>query len=175
MEPEKASALDPLTKVALESLKDIAVPEPVSWFPQTFGWAVVGLLVSAVIVFFLWRWLQTYRANAYRRQALIELGDIERRIRDPETRHDAIDDLAELLKRVALVAWRREDVASLSGAAWVDFLEKQCDQDEMRSLRTLLDSFEYSNDSGLSGISETISGNFISSAKAWIRRHHVSA
>lgn len=176
MEPDKAAApLDPLTKVALEELKDISVPAPVSWMPQTWGWALAAfLLLCLVVAFSLWA-LRRYRANAYRRQALVELRAIELRIRDPKTRHDAITDLAALLKRVALVAWRREDVAALSGAAWVDFLEKHSGPGDVRSLQTLLDAYEYSNDLSLGGMPDTICDTFVSSARAWIGRHHVSA
>ncbi len=36
---------------ALSGLADIAVPDPVSWFPHTWGWGVVGtLLLVAVLI-----------------------------------------------------------------------------------------------------------------------------
>ncbi|KQV38612.1 DUF4381 domain-containing protein [Rhizobium sp. Root1204] len=175
MEPDKVAPLDPLTKLALKQLKDISVPEPVSWMPQTWGWGVVAFLLLCLIVFLSLQALRRYRANAYRRQALAELRAIELRIREPQTRHDAVDELAELLKRVALAAWRREDVAALSGAAWVDFLEKHSEAGTAQSLRTLLDAYEYRHDPGSGGMPDTVFDDYISSARSWIGRHHVSA
>jgi len=175
MEPDKVPPLDPLTRVALESLKDIAVPEPVSWMPQTWGWALAAVLLLVVILLLVLRALRRYRANAYRRQALVELNGIEPRILDPQTRNDAVGDLAELLKRVALVAWKREEVATLSGAAWIDFLKRHCKVGDISALQPLLDSDEYRTDSDLNGIPDTLCKTFVSSARVWIRRHHVSA
>lgn len=89
-------------------------PEPVSMMPQTVGWAIVGAVLALVLGWLGWRWLRDYRANAYRRAALLELsqaGD------DPAT-------IAEILRRTALVAYDRTTVASLSGAAWIAFLER---------------------------------------------------
>ncbi|WP_426233202.1 DUF4381 domain-containing protein [Pararhizobium sp. DWP3-4] len=175
MEPDTVPPLDPLTKVALESLKDIALPEPVSWMPQTWGWGLVAVFLLVVAVLLALRALRRYRANAYRRQALVELNGIEPRVLDPQTRHDAIGELAELLKRVALVAWKREEVATLSGAAWIDFLKRHCEAGDISALQPLLDSEEYRNGSGLSGIPDTLCKTVVSSARLWIRRHHVSA
>jgi hypothetical protein len=175
MEPGKTAPLDPLTKLALEQLKDIAVPAPVSWMPQTWGWGVVAFLLLCLIAAFSFWALRRYQANAYRRQALVELRAIERRIQAPETRRQAIDDLSELLKRVALAAWRREDVAALSGADWVYFLEKHAEAGTVRSLKPLLETYEYSNHPGLGGVPDTVFDDFISSARSWIGRHHVSA
>ena len=166
MEPDKVPPLDPLTRVALESLKDIAVPQPVSWMPQTWGWALAAALLLVVFMLLALRALRGYRANAYRRQALVELNGIERRVLDPQTRHDAVGDLAELLKRVALVAWKREEVATLSGAAWIDFLKRHCKAGDVSALQPLLDGDEYCNGSGLSGIPDTLCKTFVSSARA---------
>ena len=53
-----------------------------------------------------------YRRNAYRREALRQL--------------DAVDPggISTVLKRTALAAWPREQVAALTGAAWLAFLDR---------------------------------------------------
>ncbi len=172
MEPDKAAPLDPLTKVALESLKDIAVPQPVSWMLQTWGWALVAALVALAIVAILNNRLRLYRANAYRREALGLLDGVEEKLADPARRDQALRDLAEMLKRTALAGWGRADVAALSGAAWVAFLEKHGDGRDGHALGALLDDCEYRN--GSSAVTLT-SDDVVSAARSWIRRHHVSA
>ena len=73
------------------------------------GWCVLVLL----LLWLGWRFWKRWQANAYRREALRELGEIE----------TAPERLPELLKRVALVAYPRAEVAELSGDAWLGFLD----------------------------------------------------
>ncbi len=166
------AAPDPLTEAALRSLKDIAIPEPVSWMPQTWGWALLAilLLTAAVAAFLLW--LRRYRANAYRREALELLDAIEQDLQSPATRDRAIRQLTEVLKRAALAGWGRKEVASLSGAAWVGFLEDHGGGGAGRALSTLLDDVEYQSNGHVEALAAT---GLVSSARTWIRRHHVSA
>jgi hypothetical protein len=68
------------------------------------------LLGLAVVVAALRGW-RHWRANAYRRAALRALRDA-----------DSVASVAEILKRAALMATSRTQVASLSGSAWVQWL-----------------------------------------------------
>ncbi|MCV9965225.1 DUF4381 domain-containing protein [Pararhizobium sp. BT-229] len=165
------TAPDPLTETALRSLKDIAVPQPVSWMPQTWGWALLAilLLAAATAVFILW--LRRYRANAYRREALGLLDGIEQDLQNPATREQAIHQLAEVLKRAALAGCGRTEVASLSGAAWVRFLDDHGGSDAGHALNALLDDVEYQGGAHVDAVAATL----VPAARIWIRRHHVSA
>ncbi len=95
----------------LANLRDIATPPPVSWWPPAPGWwfllTVLGLVAVLVAVHGWRRW----RADAYRRAALRELRGAEN-----------VASIAELLKRAALAACPRTQVASLTGSAWVKWL-----------------------------------------------------
>lgn len=96
----------------LDKLHDFYQPPPPAWTPQTAGWyvvfAIAGLLVLWMAIHFARKWF----ANRYRREALRELALLPS------------DQFSTLLKRTALAAWPREQVASLSGAAWLEFLNK---------------------------------------------------
>lgn len=96
----------------LDQLHDFYQPPPPAWTPQTTGWyvlfGIIGLLLLWMIVHATRRWL----ANRYRREALRELVNLPP------------DQFSALLKRVALTAWPRERVASLSGDAWLKFLSE---------------------------------------------------
>ena len=96
----------------LDKLHDFYQPPPPAWTPQTIGWyvvfAIAGLLVVWMIVHNIRRWF----TNRYRREALRELVALPP------------DQFSALLKRVALTAWPRERVASLSGDAWLKFLSE---------------------------------------------------
>ena len=96
---------------SLDNLREIILPPPVPWWPLAAGWWVLlGLLtlLGTVAAFRAWR---TWRAAAYRRAALRELA----------TAANA-SAIAEILKRTALVAYPRTEVASLAGSAWLAWL-----------------------------------------------------
>ncbi|MBY2922305.1 DUF4381 domain-containing protein [Rhizobium leguminosarum] len=173
MEPE--AKLDPMTEMALRSLHDIVVPAPVSWWPQTWGWALVAALLAFTALLVVLRWIRLYRANAYRREALALLEGISSKLRHPATRPDAIRDLAEILKRTALGAWPREEVASLSGDGWVRFLDAHDEDGTGDTLERLLDDFEYHGAEIVADLPSNVCGDLVIAARKWIEQHHVSA
>ena len=97
----------------LDLLEPVPEPAPVSLWPQTLGWIWLGIIVVAVAVFLVRRWLRTHRANAYRRAALEEIATLDD---DPAA-------LAVVLRRTALAAYPRASVAGLHGEAWLGFLD----------------------------------------------------
>jgi hypothetical protein len=170
-----ASLPDPQTEAALRSLKDIVIPAPVSWFPQSWGWIALAVILAAVLLAMLVRRVLRYRADRYRRDALLELRALEPGFRDPATRAHAVQALAELLKRTALAAWPRPDIASLSGAAWIAFLKKQDDNGVGEALATMLADLEYQDAAGLRSVPADFAADVVAGARQWIERHHVSA
>ncbi|QIG47111.1 DUF4381 domain-containing protein [Nordella sp. HKS 07] len=173
---QTAPGPDPLTRLALEKLNDIVLPEPISWMPQTWGWLALAFLLLLLIAWTLLRRHRRYVANRYRREALAELARLETTLSGDHGRAEAVAGIAELLKRVALRAWPRTATASLSGKAWVDFL-KQNDGGELSAppASRLLDDLEYHAPGDLSAIAESDARRFAAAARRWIERHHVSA
>lgn len=102
----------------LELMHPIVEPEPVSWLPATVGWWVLLCWLLAVTVLGLARWLVRRRRNRYRRESLKSLGAI-----DP-TAAGAAAEVAAIVKRTALAAYPREEVAALTGTDWSDFLAR---------------------------------------------------
>lgn len=97
-------------RAPLEQLHDFYQPPPPSWRPQTVGsyvtLSILAILLIALLAFLWHRW----RTNRYRREALHELANTD-------VRH-----ISELLKRTALSAWPRAEVAALTGPTWLTFL-----------------------------------------------------
>ena len=107
----------------LAGLHEIVPPAPVSWLPQTIGWyAALALLVglAAWVGYCVWR---RRRTNRYRVLALARLDEIERLLATSD-RAAALAELPELVKRTALEAYPRAQVASLSGGEWLSFLDR---------------------------------------------------
>lgn len=175
MEPA-AQTPDPVTSLALRQLADITQPPPVSWMPQTWGWAVLALILAALALFALLRWRRHWLANRYRRDALAELALIESDLGDPAARVEALAAMPELLKRVALAAWRRPAVARLSGGEWLAFLRAHGAAGAFDGpAGRLLDDLEYRPAKTRDGISEDEARLFAASARRWIEGHVVSA
>jgi hypothetical protein len=170
MEPK--IQLDPMTETALRSLHDIAVPPPVSWLPQTWGWAALAVLLGIAVLAALLVWLRRYRRNAYRREALRLLDGIEADIRSPASREKGVHELSELLKRTALAAWPRSDVAALTGQAW---LQRMDNRGADKALARLLDDLEYHDSAAIAALPPDSANELILNSRRWIRRHHVSA
>ena len=106
-------------------LVDIPLPPPVSLWPQTWESRVAAtVLVVGLIVAAAWlvRW---WHINRYRRAALSELARIEETL-DDAAPADLAAALASLIRRTALAAFPREQVASLAGSSWLSFLDRTC-------------------------------------------------
>ncbi len=98
----------------LDRLEPLAEPAPISLWPQTEAWAWVGLAVLLGLIWLARRGMVRRRARAYRRMALAEIAAARS---SPAT-------IAEILRRTALVAYPRSEVAGLYGDDWLAFLDK---------------------------------------------------
>ncbi|WP_146345299.1 DUF4381 domain-containing protein [Falsiphaeobacter marinintestinus] len=98
----------------LELLEEVPVPAPVSMVPQTPGWIVLGIVLLTISIVVYRRVRNHRRAEAYRKAALAELG---------QTADDPAR-IADVLRRTALAAFPREQVAGLYGQDWLTFLDQ---------------------------------------------------
>ncbi|MEX1042300.1 MAG: DUF4381 domain-containing protein [Pirellulaceae bacterium] len=100
---------------SLDRLHDIVMPEPVAWWPPAAGWyVVIAAIVCGLGILGYHLWI-TWRSNAYRREALRELA----------TAGDARE-IAEILRRVALVIAPRDVIAMQTGERWPHWLASRC-------------------------------------------------
>lgn len=136
----------------LSNLRDIVVPPEVAFWPPAPGWWVLmagGIAVAAILAGMA---VAQYRRNAYRRAALAALDSA------------GPGDISTILKRTALAAWPRAEVASLTGAAWLAFLD--------RTART--DAFTRGSGRDLEALAFGGKGDnraVLAAARTWIRRH----
>jgi Domain of unknown function (DUF4381) len=145
---------------ALEKLRDYYQPVPPSWRPQTIGWYVLFAIVALSLLWLAGSMIRGWFKDRYRREALQELATA------------TPGQFSALLKRTALCAWPREKVASLSGEAWLDFLNGAVGRNLFQSTPgNLIEEIAF-HENKASPDEEQALRAFVAE---WIRRHRVQA
>jgi len=163
----RVDTLPPGSLDLLNRLRDIHEPPPPGFWPPAPGWWLLALVVLAAVAWGLARAWSRYRQGRPLRQALAELEGWEHR-----TRADAVDptaaatELSMLLKRAALTRYPPEQVAPLSGTAWLDFLDATGATDRFsRGPGQVLGDARYAPQVQLE-----VNG-LTAAARAWLERH----
>ncbi|MGB3127527.1 MAG: DUF4381 domain-containing protein [Pseudomonas sp.] len=148
---------------SIEQLQELSLPAPVSYWPQTWGWAVLlGLLGLALLVLAARRWLR-WRRDAYRREALARLSALK-----------DLRELPELLKRVALsmplCEAEHQRVPTLAGAEWQAFLQRHAGAPVPEDLSQQLAELAYGPP-----LPAEQQLHLLTQCTAWVEQHHVAA
>lgn len=183
---------------SIEQLQEIALPAPISYAPQTWGWWV--LLAALVMTALLlgarryWQW----RRDRYRREALVRLAQLHRRSDDLS----ALRELPELLKRVALSMPSRHNTlavaarwlgmrpqqpaassteslpqspAALDQQAWQAYLQHHLKQPLPANFSQQMALLAYAPESTLRALPAAQRQQLFETCKVWVERHHVAA
>ena len=112
-----------MTPDPLSGLRDWHLPNPVSWWPPAPGWwLVAGLLALGSVLAVRWWWRWRWQC-ASARSALRQLDVLKTTLATDGDRRRFMVGVSQLLRRLALVRFPREQVAGLSGDAWLGFLD----------------------------------------------------
>ena len=189
---------------SIEQLKEIALPAPVSYVPQAWGWWVLlCLLVIAVLLVSARRYWQ-WRRDRYRREALVRLVELQ----NSDDQLNALRELPELLKRVALsmpTDWNTTPVGAsllakrplhsplistdrtpsragslpqvkaLGGKDWQALLELHSAQPLPADFSQQLAQLAYAPDAALLSLKTEQRQHLFATCKHWVEHHHVAA
>ncbi|MCF6323885.1 MAG: DUF4381 domain-containing protein [Gammaproteobacteria bacterium] len=103
-------------------LRDIHLPAAISWWPPAPGWWMLLVLVL-VAVLLVWWWQRRKAALRVRIAALAEWGVLMEAFQREQNVNQLVQGLSVLLRRVSLSYYPREEVAGLSGEAWLRYLD----------------------------------------------------
>ncbi|RXT57437.1 hypothetical protein B6S44_03190 [Bosea sp. Tri-44] len=145
----------------LSNLADLALPAPVPFWPPAAGVWIVAGMAGAMLAVAGWRALRRFWADAYLRSAAAELDALA-----ASGKPDTAAAVSAILKRAALVAYGREQVASLTGGAWAAFLVRTA------PAGTPTDAFPVELGHVFSGQDRAQTGgqtDLVAEAKAWLR------
>ena len=105
-------------------LRDLHLPETISWWPLAPGWWIVLGLALIAVGFSLQRYLARRARGAARRSALRQLDEL---LTEYEAQRNAVSFAAEvsaLLRRAMLAYAPRQNVAGLTGEEWLAWLDR---------------------------------------------------
>ena len=105
-------------------LRDLHLPEPVGWWPLAPGWWILIAIVATLAGYALYRAYRRYRHNAPRRFALRQLARFESEYLEHRNPVVLGKQLSELLRRGMLAYADRDEVAGLTGEAWLEWLDR---------------------------------------------------
>ncbi|WP_392889066.1 DUF4381 domain-containing protein [Pseudomonas migulae] len=188
---------------SIEQLKEMALPAPVSYAPQTWGWWVLlALLIGACVLVGARRYWQ-WRQDRYRREALVRLAALQ----SSEDQLNALRELPELLKRTALSMpsnWNTQPVgaglpamrplrlalplrtpspasrllqgpAALGREDWQVFLQRHSKQPLPADFSQQLAQLAYAPDATLLALPTDQRQQLFDTCKHWVEHHHVAA
>ncbi len=156
----------------VQGIKEIVLPDPVSYVPQTVGWWILLGVVGLLLAWWVYRRYIRWYGNRYRRQALSELATIEEQLSHESGRISALAAISALVKRTAIEAFGRSSVAELSGHLWLEFLDRTGSTDGFsQGPGRLLPEFAYAKQETLNEMSKETIDQVLALVKDWIDQH----
>ena len=105
-------------------LKDIHLPAEPGWWPPAPGWWVIlFLLVTTVLLVAWWKNKQQRLKRSAIYMAQSELNRLQSEFSQHRDARQFVADVSILLRRMSISVFPRTDSASLTGEAWLHFLD----------------------------------------------------
>jgi len=115
-------------------LRDIHLPDPVSWWPLAPGWWALMVLIVMVVL------LIAYCIRRYRNHKISalylakqELERIKTDFNINQDKSNLVKELSELIRRLSISIFPREESAGLTGEAWLKFLDQYSAKNEFNN------------------------------------------
>jgi hypothetical protein len=105
-------------------LRDIHLPEAVSWWPPALGWWLLLAATSVLIVLMLW-YIKRRQRLKLQKAALSELEQLSKTYQQYFDDKRFVRDLSALLRRICVSAYPKRHIAGLIGKEWLAFLDSQ--------------------------------------------------
>ena len=144
-------------------LTSLYEPEPIGFSFDAPGWYGLSILLIGLLLYFLVRFIISYRRNAYRREAVKTLVGIDQTQLDDK---DKVKEILVVLKLVAIKTYGRDKVASLFGMEWLKFLEDTGKTTSFTEFREEVGEMVYIANGRTLDINQ-----FITISKNWIKTH----
>ena len=108
----------------LVNLKDIHLPPPVSFWPPAPGWWILAVLLISSLFIGGVLFYRQHKKRKPKTEALRILKDLQILYQNSKDEVVSLRNLSNLLRRTALTFYDNDEVASLQGSSWLEFLDK---------------------------------------------------
>ena len=108
------------------TLRDIHLPDPVSWWAPAPGWWMLLTLLILFTLATMWG-IRRYHQRNYRRLALRQLTMLEQNFNQQQDNQQRVQQLSQLLRHMAVLHYPPQQCAGLHGEAWLEFLDQPFD------------------------------------------------
>lgn len=157
-------------------LEPLIMPPPVGWWPPAPGWwLLLALTIALLLIVWLrpWRHWQkarqhepTAKLEPHRQLALEELSRLQKPY-DGQPANQWLQQLNALLKRLCRVRYPAENPHTLTGRAWLAFLDNRCPSAGLTRWMVLVEGAYRAecrlDDKAIDGLEQAI--------QTWIRKH----
>ena len=100
-------------------LKNLHLPDAIGWFPPALGWWLLVVLIPLLLMFLYWCYQRLTRKTSLKTAKRL-LNTIKN---STANNSEKLVELSALLRRVAISVAPRAQTASLTGQAWLAFLD----------------------------------------------------
>ncbi len=129
-----------MDKQALD-LRDIHLPEPISWWPIASGWwFLLACLIALVVILFLLK--KRYKSKQINREIQSEVEQIKKQFKQSKNKLELAQSLSVLLRRTSISLYSEKNVAGLTGDQWLAFL------DETRLVKSSTATHKFQSETG---------------------------
>lgn len=145
-----------------QEIQGIIEPSPIQYSFDTLGWKIVGVLLILLIAWLSFKAYKRYQKSAYKRNAIDFLSNLEKKPNDL-----SFEIISQELKKVALISYGREAVASLHGVLWLTFLQEKGKNTPFLNFKDDIESVMYSDNN----LDNTKTLEIVKISKKWIKTH----
>jgi len=147
----------------VSDLRDIHLPDPVSFWPPALGWWIALLVGIGLIALAVWAF-RRFRTPTVLRTAHHELQGLRESYAANQQNHTLTLGLSRLLRRYAMAVYGRERVAGLTGQQWLAFLnEKGLTRQFTEGAGKVLVSVPYGSQESVQGL------ELIATVERWLK------
>ena len=147
-------------------LGSLIEPDPIRFSFDSPGWYILGGIILMLTCFLLIKIFKNYQKNAYRREAIEKLRQIENGSREGAN-YITLNHVFALLKNVAFEAYGRTEVAGMHGSQWLTFLESKAANVSFNKYEEDIYRAVYKEEK----VSETVVDDLLFQSKKWIQSH----
>lgn len=149
----------------LDQLQPNHLPDPIGFWPPAIGWWIITVIAITFLALLTIQAHRRWKKNRYRSVALKQASEAFAKYQEHQSSHRFAHDCNELLKKVALRAFPKNDVAGLNGTLWSQFLA------ETGNTTEFLNHSAFNNDRYNPNASMPTE-ELYELTRRWIKKHH---